>query len=111
MTVNNTMTGSIPTEVGLLFDLTTLDLGKHFISIYLLCFETKSVIDSTRLTFSCGVISFNVLIDMNKLTGSIPTEVSSLNKLEYLYLCKQLFSALLLCFETKQIRYASNFSI
>ena len=43
MTDNNTMADSIPTEVGFLTDLMKLDLGKHSISINLLCFETKQI--------------------------------------------------------------------
>ena len=94
MTEYNLLTGSIPTEVGLLTDLTTLDLSKHFISIYLLCFETKSVINSTLLTFSCGFISFYVSIvtDSNELTGSIPTEVGLLSDLSILKLGKHFIS-------------------
>ena len=44
----------------------------------------------------------NVIVD-NELTGSIPTEVGSLTTLDYLNFGKQLFSVLLLYFETRQI--------
>ena len=38
---DNELTGTIPTEFGLLSDFRYLYLGKHSISILLLCFETK----------------------------------------------------------------------
>ena len=47
---------------------------------------------------------FSLIIDENELTGSIPTEVGSLTKLTQLELGTQLFSVVLFCFETKQIR-------
>ena len=43
MTGNNELKGPIPTEVGLLTDLTTFDLSKHYIPIWLLCFETNNI--------------------------------------------------------------------
>ena len=37
----NELTGPIPTEIGLLTELTWLDLGKRLFVVILLCFETK----------------------------------------------------------------------
>ena len=42
-----------------------------------------------------------IVIDVNELTGSIPTEVGLLTELKSLELCKQLFSVLPVCFEIK----------
>ena len=103
MIEGNELTGLIPTEIGLLTDLTTLDLSKHFIFIYVLCFETKSIIDSTLLIFPCGFISFyiSIMIDWNDfIIGSIPTEVLSLTKLNELRLGKHsifVFTFSILC--------------
>ena len=98
--VDNELTGSIPTEVGLLTELTALYLSKHFISIYLLYFETKHI----HLFFASDLFSlifphFCLIVD-NELTGSIPTEIGLLTGLTELGLGKRLF---LLCF------YAFNF--
>ena len=43
-------------------------------------------------------------IDENDLTGSIQTEIGSLTELTEINLSKELFSILLLCLKTKQIR-------
>ena len=42
--------GSIPTDVGLLTKLTELSLGKHFLSVLPVCFQTKQI-HSMPLTF------------------------------------------------------------
>ena len=39
----NKLTGPIPTEIGLLTDLTWLQLGKRLLSVLLSCFETKQI--------------------------------------------------------------------
>ena len=110
MIAYNKLTGSIPTEVGLLTELTGLDFGKRLLSVLLLCSETKQI-SCLLLTFFSLIFSHIILIDYNELTGSIPTEVGLLTELSYLDLgSKQLFSVLLVCFETKHIHsfFASN---
>ena len=39
----NELTGSIPTEVGSLTELTQLELGTQLFSVVLFCFETKHI--------------------------------------------------------------------
>ena len=52
------------------------------------------------LTFPFNSPSIKIVLDKNELSGSIPTEVGLLTELTSLVLCKQLFSVLLVCFET-----------
>jgi hypothetical protein len=92
------LAGSIPSEVGLLTQLPYLSLENNIL--------TGSIPTEVGLLTDLTYLSLRD----NELTGSIPTQVGALTKLKTLYLCKQLFSALLLCFETKQIRYYSNFN-
>ena len=96
----NELTGSIPTETGLMTALTHFYLSKHFISIFLLCFETKRI-RSLILTISLFFFSHIILIASNELTGSIPTEIVFLPNLTQLQLSEQYISILLLYFETK----------
>ena len=84
----NELTGSIPTEVGLLTELTSLELCKRLFSVLLVCFETKHLHSFSASNLFSLIFSHNILIDRNELTGSIPTEVGSLSNLVQLDLGK-----------------------
>ena len=100
---SNELTGSIPTEFGLLTELTKTDLGKWLFFVLLVGFGTKCT-RSLLLTMFLWLIFNPIVTGNNKFTGSIPTEVGLLTELTDLRLCKRLFSVLLVCFETKHIR-------
>ena len=107
----NELTGSIPTEVGLLTELTSLGLCKRLFSVLLVCFEIKQIHSFFASNLFSLIFSHIILIASNELTGSIPTEVGLLTELVgSLSLCKRLFSVSLVCFETNQIHsfFASN---
>ena len=89
--------GSIPTEVGLLTELTSLELCKQLFSVLLVSFETKQIHSFSASNLFSLLLSHIILIASNKLTGSIPTEVGLLTELTSLGLCKQLFSVLIVC--------------
>ena len=75
------MTGTIPTEMGLLTELTVLDLGEHQFSgvLYLVVVKSASQI----------VCDFHFSIaDQNMLTGPIPSEMGQMTQMWLLYLCK-----------------------
>ena len=110
MTGDNKLTGSIPTEVGLLTELINLELCKRLFSVLLVCFEIKQIHSFFASNLFSLIFSHIILIASNELTGSIPTEVGLLTELTSLGLCKRLFSVLLVCFEIKQIylSFASN---
>ena len=104
---SNELTGSIPTEIGLLTGLKNLKiLGfgcKHLFSVLLLCFVAKHIHSFFASNLFSPIFSPICLIaDNNELTGSIPTEIGLLTELTNLELSKQLFSVLLLvCLEIK----------
>ena len=84
----NTLTGTVPTETGLLTNLIELYFCKSFIkpilyydSVLILC----PLLINTYLYFQ---ITFHHQPDDNKLTGYIPTEIELLTSLESLYLSK-----------------------
>ena len=83
----NKLTGSIPTEVGLLTNLDHLRLGKHLFSALLLCFETKQI-RYYYLTLIVLFATLKILIAKNKLSGTIPTEVGLLTELKKIELSK-----------------------
>ena len=97
-----TLTGSIPTEVGLMTELTSLVLSERLFSVLLVCFETKHIHSFFASNFFSLIFFHIILVDSNKLTGSIPTEIGLLTKLTNVRLGKRLF---ILCF------YAFNFPI
>ena len=77
--------GKLPTEIGLMANLTILDLCKRFSVEY---------VESYLLRFS--LTSF-VITDQNRLTGEIPTELGQLRQLTYLDLSKSItFTTILL---------------
>ena len=93
VTDTNELTGSIPTEVGLLTELRRLSFSKHLIFVLLFYFETRQICSILLTIYVCLSLIFSQinLIANDKFTGPIPTEVGALTKLEFLDLCKQLF--------------------
>jgi hypothetical protein len=78
----NSLTGPIPTELGLLTGLEYLGLGK-FATI------SSSELDTIRLLASfLQFISSTVVVVINQLTGPIPTELARLTSLRALNLGK-----------------------
>jgi len=71
---NNELTGSIPTEIGLLTMLQILDL------------YINELTGSIPTEIGLLTMLDELYLDGNQLTGSIPTEIGLLTMLEYLYL-------------------------
>ena len=82
----NELTGSIPTEVGVLTKLKSLCLGKHLFSVLLLYSKPKQM-RSMFLTY----LHFCCFIADNELKGSIPSELGSVIYLEALDLGMYIF--------------------
>jgi hypothetical protein len=76
----NALIGRIPSELGLLTELTFLSLGKSFLALYLfnLCYEYIHSL----------VWMIFWIIGHNFLTGRIPSELGLLTELTDLVLCK-----------------------
>ena len=87
----NELTGSIPTEVGLLTVLSNLGLGrKQLFSVLLVCFEIKHIHSFFASNLFSLIFTNIILLASNELTltGSIPTEVGLLSNLVQLDLGK-----------------------
>ena len=87
----NGLTGSIPTEVGLLTELIMLGFGKHLFPVLLVGFETKQIHSFFASNLFSLFFSHIILIDSNELTGSIPMEVSLMTTLTALGLSRNNF--------------------
>ena len=92
---NNSLTGSIPSEIGLLTELTNLELGKWLIwvLIYLFIYISSErrhySIQFPHMTHHHVVLVFVLnLAGDNSLTGSIPSEIILLTELTYIDLGK-----------------------
>ena len=87
-TAANTLTGTVPTEIGLLTNLIELYFCKSFIKP-ILYYDSVLILSplliNTYLNFQ---ITFHHQPADNKLTGYIPTEIELLTSLETLYLSK-----------------------
>ena len=72
--VNLGIAGTLPTRLGLLSNLTLLDLTENALS--------------SALPTELGLLSqlTGLFVDQNKLNGSIPTQLGSLSRLQYLWL-------------------------
>ncbi len=79
----NAFTGTIPSEIGLNWDLRTLILGKYSIEA---AFVQNSPSPLTMTLLS--IPSFLRAADNNYLTGNIPIELAELGSLAELSLCK-----------------------
>ena len=85
----NQLTGSIPTEIGMLTKLTELALGKwlycldFLVCLLLLCMRCES----TNLFSMCILMT---TAEHHDLTGSIPTEIGELTELTFLVFGKWL---------------------
>ena len=83
MIAENGLTGSIPTEVGLLAELASLMLGKQLFSDLLLNYLKQT--DSLHASnFYLSPLLFHIAD--NELKGSIPSELGSLKSLQRLHL-------------------------
>ena len=82
--VNNTFTGSLPSEFGLMNKLNYLGLCKYFSTQW---FNFCHAVSCFWYLSKCFILRINVAVK-NRLTGSLPSEIGLMNKLTYLTSCK-----------------------
>ena len=79
---NNQLTGLIPTEVASLEGMSTLDLCKYGTSgVYSPTVDSEPLLMLLHYLF-CSIEAGNML------TGGIPTDLASMQELEFLFLCR-----------------------
>jgi len=84
----NQLSGSIPSELGLLTNLEEIGLGKYGRRVNL-CWEEHGWNPSSTFNFVFVPLLHDALIlGENQLSGSIPSELGLLTNLEYIDLCK-----------------------
>jgi len=85
---NNQLTGSIPSELGLLTNVETIELGKYGRRVDL-CWEEHGWNLSSTFIFAFFPLLHDALIlGINQLTGSILSELGLLTNLEWIWLGK-----------------------
>jgi len=84
----NDLSGTIPSELGLLTNVEVIILCKYGSRVNL-CWEEHGWNPSSTSNFVFFPLLHDALIlDLNNLSGSIPSELGRLTNVEYIYLCK-----------------------
>jgi len=85
---HNDLSGTIPSELGLLTNLELIYLCKYGRRVDL-CLEEYGLNPSSTSNFAFFPLLYNeFILDDNQLSGSIPTELGLLTNVERIYLCK-----------------------
>ena len=85
-TENNALTGSLPSELGRLRSAEVLWMSKQKLAVYHIICKTIDIYTSYSSAYSIYLLL--VLIEDQKLTGSIPTDLGKLKSLSQLSLGK-----------------------
>ena len=84
----NDLSGKIPSELGLLTNIWSIDLRKYGRRVDL-CLEEHGWNPSSTYTFTFfSLLHHALILDGNQLSGSIPSELGFMTRLRSIRLCK-----------------------